>query len=101
MPAASSGAVSVDLSQLASGGSRAGPEGGARKPAANVSVNGVLVWRRDEGVLCAAGQLCGLHGVGAISVDTDGAGARGGAATVVELRDVQPQQTTLTVVVAF
>jgi hypothetical protein len=100
MPAASSGAVSIDLSQLASGGSRAGPEGGARKPAANVSVNGVLVWRRDEGVLCAAGQLCGLHGVGAISVDTDGAGARGGAA-VVELRDVQPQQTTLTVVVAF
>jgi hypothetical protein len=95
MPRAARGSVTVALAGIVDRARRHAP----RAPLARVTVNGVLCWARGRGLLCEAGERCGVEGVGAIGVrGVLPSGAPGGApgvalpsGTVVEVLGVQPQ----------
>ena len=104
MPRAARGTVTVDLAGLASRRHRQKqqqqqPSHAPRTPLAAVTVNGVRVWRRGAGMLCATAEACGLGTAAAGAIDVSGV-VGAGAAGVVEVREVQPQQS-LVIELAF
>eukprot|EP00756_Hemistasia_phaeocysticola_P034094 Hpha_TRINITY_DN16504_c3_g2::TRINITY_DN16504_c3_g2_i1::g.135082::m.135082 len=82
---AATGTVTLDLAGLV-GTHPHSP----RTALAAVGINDVVVWRREEGTLCAAGDLCSISGVGEIGIRgvTDSA-----PSGVVKILGVDSQRT--------